>query len=1302
MAVSHPAVRTSWLYPIQLCAVGPYPIQLCALHGCTPSSCAPWGCTPSSCVLCGRAPSGCVHFMAVPHPAVRRGAVPHPAVRHVAVPRLAVCTAELNPVQLCAVRLYPVRLCTVHLSLPILPPPLPFSPPFTISPFSPPFLSFASQIPGPLPRPRPTPLPSPPAPHPQLLLWPPLPSSAPGSRRDMEPGVLLACLGAVLTSCRGAGLDVETVTVFHGDASGAFGQTVAQFGTTDDGGVLVGAPLQRGAVNQTGMIYQCQHRSGKCQEVPVTGPPEAINTSLGLALAAGGTEALACGPTVPQACGENIHLNGFCVLLDTNLQQLQRIPDAQAECPKRSSDVVLLIDGSGSIRHREFLTMKTFIVEVMRRFKGTDTQFALTQFSNIVLTHFDFNTFRRSHDPTKLLNQVQQLGSVTRTATAIWTVLTQMFIPGRGAREDANKILIVITDGQKFDDEMDYPGVIPLADKMGVTRYAIGVGSAFTEPKAVEELHTIASKPSKDHVFRVDNFDALQGIQNQLQEKIFAIEGTQSADSSSFQLEMAQEGFSALLTPEGPLGAVGAYDWSGGVFVYGRSETTFVNVSRAARDMNDAYLGYAAESLSLEGSRALALGAPRYRHVGRLLLFRLRGPRAAWELVADATGTQVGSYFGASLCALDADGDGSAEVVLAGAPMFYGAEGGRVAVCTLRPKGGRLPCQQTLQGQRHPLGRFGASLARLGDVDGDRWPDVAVGAPLEDDERAVYIFRGKRGGVASQYSQRISGARFSSGPRYFGQAISGGQDLTGDRLPDVAVGARGQVLLLRSQPLLKVRVTVAFQPQEIPAAAFDCQEEEALKGEVAKANICFLSTKKTPDNFGRQLSTTLRYQAALDPGRAMARAVFAGSAAVRNGTLQLGVGQRCETFAIAFTGCPRDTLAPLVLRLTYDATGDPIAVAGGLRPALSEDSEMVAVGTLPFEKNCGADNICVDDLQISFNFSGLETVVVGVTDVVDITVTLRNRGEDSYGATVQLHHAEALSYRKAVVLQSSRRSPSLRCNSEPAAGPRRRTLCLVNHPIFRPGTEVVFTVTLDVPNGAELGGALEVVANASSDNGLSGGREQRAEIPVKYGVFLVLTSAPDSTKYVNVSTRAGAPASAPVAHRYEVKILGQRGLPINVTFLVPTALGGTPLWEKVEVTPDQGCAVAACRELQCRVRELEPPRALGFSLGGSLALGWVATSQQPKVVVQSSARLDYDVGRYWNTGGGAQLQVQTEVERLETPDPLPLILGGTVGGLVLLGLLALVLYKVGFFKRRYKELMEGDGSPTAPLGDPQG
>lgn len=50
--------------------------------------------------------------------------------------------------------------------------------------------------------------------------------------------------------------------------------------------------------------------------------------------------------------------------------------------------------------------------------------------------------------------------------------------------------------------------------------------------------------------------------------------------------------------------------------------------------------GYATESLSLGGLRALVLGAPRYRHVGRLLLFVLqRGGK--WELRSDAVGRQV-------------------------------------------------------------------------------------------------------------------------------------------------------------------------------------------------------------------------------------------------------------------------------------------------------------------------------------------------------------------------------------------------------------------------------------------------------------------------------------------------------------------------------------------------------------------------------------------------------------------------------------------------------------------------------------
>lgn len=51
------------------------------------------------------------------------------------------------------------------------------------------------------------------------------------------------------------------------------------------------------------------------------------------------------------------------------------------------------------------------------------------------------------------------------------------------------------------------------------------VGNAFWKPSAKQELDNIGSEPAQDHVFRVDNFAALSSIQEQLQEKIFALEG---------------------------------------------------------------------------------------------------------------------------------------------------------------------------------------------------------------------------------------------------------------------------------------------------------------------------------------------------------------------------------------------------------------------------------------------------------------------------------------------------------------------------------------------------------------------------------------------------------------------------------------------------------------------------------------------------------------------------------------------------------------------------------------------------------
>lgn len=61
------------------------------------------------------------------------------------------------------------------------------------------------------------------------------------------------------------------------------------------------------------------------------------------------------------------------------------------------------------------------------------------------------------------------------------------------------------------------------------------MGDAFNVPHAKQELETIASSPPTDHVFQVESFQALEKIRQNLQEKIFSIEGTDATLHNSMK-----------------------------------------------------------------------------------------------------------------------------------------------------------------------------------------------------------------------------------------------------------------------------------------------------------------------------------------------------------------------------------------------------------------------------------------------------------------------------------------------------------------------------------------------------------------------------------------------------------------------------------------------------------------------------------------------------------------------------------------------------------------------------------------------
>ncbi|XP_010718243.2 integrin alpha-D-like [Meleagris gallopavo] len=201
---------------------------------------------------------------------------------------------------------------------------------------------------------------------------PPLPTSAPHGHAwavgvgqpPLFPAMglwVLLLLGAALPHSCSSALDVDSAVAFEGP--GSFGLSVAQ----SDDGVLVGAPLDLGG---RGRVYRCRVGEKSCRDADVGDPPDMGPTALGMSMAANGSQLLACGPMAQRTCGENAEVPGFCFLLFSG-RSLTTTPRA---CPTSASDIVFLMDGSGSVARFDFNRMKIFVIEIIKRFRGTNTR----------------------------------------------------------------------------------------------------------------------------------------------------------------------------------------------------------------------------------------------------------------------------------------------------------------------------------------------------------------------------------------------------------------------------------------------------------------------------------------------------------------------------------------------------------------------------------------------------------------------------------------------------------------------------------------------------------------------------------------------------------------------------------------------------------------------------------------------------------------------------------------------------------------------------------------------------------------
>uniref|UniRef100_A0A8C5RWS9 Integrin subunit alpha L n=1 Tax=Laticauda laticaudata TaxID=8630 RepID=A0A8C5RWS9_LATLA len=546
-----------------------------------------------------------------------------------------------------------------------------------------------------------------------------------------------------------------------------------------------------------------------------------------------------CGPGIEQHCDKNLYVSGICYLFDTKLHNPKNITTGYQKCLKGKVDLVFLFDGSASMKTSEFMTIKEFMIDVMKELWNSSVHFAAVQFSEDAKLEFDFNNYTSDPNPEKLLANVVHAEQITNTFKAIKFVANEVFISERGTRKEANKVIVIITDGDASDRDR---GHIEAVKKKNILRLIIGIGNHLNAPESQKNLKLIASEPKSQFLKILASFDQLKDSFNDLQSNIFAIEGT--SDSRSFHLELSSSGFSADISQGRViLGAVGADNWAGGILEQQKdfAGERFITTPSIRKEMEGAYLGYTLSFLQHHQKVFYAVGAPRYQHIGRVLIFEVDAKTENWTLKQEIKGQQTGSYFGGVLCAVDIDGDQETDLLLIGAQQYFTeTRGGRVYAYGWE--------EVKFNGDLgYPLGRFGAAITDLADVNGDKQTDVAIGAPLEDEERgAVYIYNSHEKTLLMEYSQRITGASISPGLRYFGQSIHGKTNLSGDGLTSIAVGALGKVMVLQSRPIVNVVTRVTFEPKEIPVKDVECTGiNKPWQNINLKLRICFDNTFAT-------------------------------------------------------------------------------------------------------------------------------------------------------------------------------------------------------------------------------------------------------------------------------------------------------------------------------------------------------------------------------------------------------------------------------------------------------------------------
>ncbi|XP_021466280.2 integrin alpha-5 [Oncorhynchus mykiss] len=487
-----------------------------------------------------------------------------------------------------------------------------------------------------------------------------------------------------------------------------------------------------------------------------------------------------------------------------------------------------------------------------------------------------------------------------------------------------------------------------------------------------------------------------------------------------------QGGFSADFTKDGKvvLGGPGSFYWQGQLVSATTEEivkayfpsyfllsvTGQIQTRQVQGSYDDSYLGYSVAGGEFSGDdiEDFITGVPK-----GLMLHGLVSLLNGTDLksMLNLTGEQMGSYFGYAVAATDINNDGLDDLVV-GAPMFMqrGSDGlrweevGRVYVYLQQRPLLFEPSLPPLGGSQ-AFGRFGSSLAPLGDLNQDGFNDIAIGCPFggDDQQGLVLIYNGHASGLKDTPTQALAG-QWASGtfPASFGYALRGEKDLDQNGYPDLIVGAFGadKAVLYRARPIVNASASLTVQPTMINSEEKSCMVSNGNKTiSVSCVNLSFCLSangKHLPADLVFMVEVQLDHLEQKQRESSVRRTLFLDShqpSLLETITMANG-GPTCHDTRIYLRseGEFRDKLSPIYITLNFSL--DPLAQLDlhGLKPILNYQTTHIIKQKAQIQLDCGEDNICVPDLKLAV-YGDRTEVYLGDENSLTLTFNARNEGE---------------------------------------------------------------------------------------------------------------------------------------------------------------------------------------------------------------------------------------------------------------------------------------------------------------------